>query len=170
MDDAFFFLFLIYVSLSPVWKIGRCKCLSFYIFYLIGVQVSQFHLSWSLLQGFPEILQGVPLNPYTRRYLPPFDEFEVDRCILPQGASSVFPAAPGASIFVVMEGEGTMHTSSYEGLIREGDVLFAPADTDVKVTTSSDLHIYRAGVNSRFFEASWVGTQHKSLVHIFLLL
>ncbi|KAI8541870.1 hypothetical protein RHMOL_Rhmol08G0094900 [Rhododendron molle] len=115
------------------------------------------HILCSMLtykQGFPEILQGVPLNPYTRRYLPPFDEFEVDRCILPQGASSVFPAAPGASIFVVMDGEGTMHTSSYEGLIREGDVLFAPADTDVKVTTSSDLHIYRAGVNSRFFEAS----------------
>lgn len=150
---CFFFSFLnlcfTFTSLKD-----RCKCLSFYIFYLIGVQVSQFHLSWSLLQGFPEILQGVPLNPYTRRYLPPFDEFEVDRCILPQGASSVFPAAPGASIFVVMEGEGTMHTSSYEGLIREGDVLFAPADTDVKVTTSSDLHIYRAGVNSRFFEAS----------------
>ncbi|GFZ03665.1 mannose-6-phosphate isomerase, type I [Actinidia rufa] len=36
-------------------------------------------------QGFPEILQGYPLNPYTKRYIPPFDEFEVDRCILPQG-------------------------------------------------------------------------------------
>lgn len=105
-------------------------------------------------QGFPEILQGVPLNPYTRRYLPPFDEFEVDRCILPQGASTVFPAAPGASIFVVMEGEGTMHVTSYEDLVREGDVLFAPADTDIKLTTSSELHLYRAGVNSRFFEAS----------------
>nr|POE72593.1 isoform 2 of putative f-box protein [Quercus suber] len=29
-----------------------------------------------MLQGFPEILQGVPLNSYVRRYLPPFDEFE----------------------------------------------------------------------------------------------
>ncbi|GMP30958.1 hypothetical protein CsSME_00005379 [Camellia sinensis var. sinensis] len=90
-------------------------------------------------QGFPEILQGVPLNPYTKRYLPPFEEFEVDRCILP-------------SVFMVMEGEGTMHSStSFEDLVREGDVLFAPANTDVKVTTTSHLHLYRAGVNSRFF-------------------
>ncbi|THG19735.1 hypothetical protein TEA_028287 [Camellia sinensis var. sinensis] len=103
-------------------------------------------------QGFPEILQGVPLNPYTKRYLPPFEEFEVDRCILPKGASAAFPAVPGPSVFMVMEGEGTMHSStSFEDLVREGDVLFAPANTDVKVTTTSHLHLYRAGVNSRFF-------------------
>ncbi|PSS33595.1 Mannose-6-phosphate isomerase [Actinidia chinensis var. chinensis] len=102
-------------------------------------------------QGFPKILEGVPLNPYTRRYLPPFDEFEVDRCILPQGASSVFPPSPGPSIFVVIEGEGTMHAKSFEDIVREGDVLFAPANTDINVTTASELHIYRAGINSRFF-------------------
>ncbi|KAL7190719.1 hypothetical protein ACSBR2_022905 [Camellia fascicularis] len=103
-------------------------------------------------QGFPEILQGVPLNPYTKRYLPPFEEFEVDRCILPKGASAAFPAAPGPSVFMVMEGEGTMHSStSFEDLVREGDVLFAPANTNVNVTTTSHLHLYRAGVNSRFF-------------------
>ncbi|CAL5367337.1 unnamed protein product [Camellia sinensis] len=100
-------------------------------------------------QGFPEILQGVPLNPYTRRYLPPFDEFEVDRCILPQGASVVFPAVPGPSVFVIMEGEGTMHASSFEDVVREGDVLFTPANTDIIVRTASELHLYRAGVNSR---------------------
>ncbi|KAF5958428.1 hypothetical protein HYC85_005653 [Camellia sinensis] len=103
-------------------------------------------------QGFPEILQGVPLNPYTKRYLPPFEEFEVDRCILPKGASTAFPAVPGPSVFMVMEGEGTMHSStSFEDLVREGDVLFAPANTHVNVTTTSHLHLYRAGVNSRFF-------------------
>ena len=96
-------------------------------------------------------MQGVPLNPYTRRYLPPFDEFEVDRCILPGGASAVFPASPGPSIFVVTEGEGTMHSPSFEDLVREGDVLFASANTAINVTTASELHIYRAGVNSRFF-------------------
>ncbi|KAI8019483.1 Mannose-6-phosphate isomerase 1 [Camellia lanceoleosa] len=103
-------------------------------------------------QGFPEILQGAPLNPYTKRYLPPFEEFEVDRCILPKGASAAFPAVPGPSVFMVMEGEGTMHSStSFEDLVREGDVLFAPANTNVNVTTTSHLHLYRAGVNSRFF-------------------
>ncbi|XP_059670593.1 mannose-6-phosphate isomerase 1-like [Cornus florida] len=101
-------------------------------------------------QGPPEILQGIPLNPYTRRYLPPFEEFEVDRCVLSKGTSTVFPAIPGPSIFIVVEGEGTMCTSS-EDIVTEGDVLFAAANTEISVTTSSELHLYRAGVNSRFF-------------------
>lgn len=85
------------------------------------------------------------------RYLPPFDEFEVDRCILPQQSTVVYPSSPGPSIFVVMGGEGTMTTSAEE-TVAEGDVLFAPANTNITIATSSGLHLYRAGVNSRFFE------------------
>ncbi|OIT03921.1 PREDICTED: mannose-6-phosphate isomerase 1-like [Nicotiana attenuata] len=101
-------------------------------------------------QRYPEILQGTKLNPFTMRYLPPFDEFEVDRCILPQQSTVVFPSSPGPSIFVVMGGEGTMTTSAEE-TVAEGDVLFAPANTNITIATSSGLHLYRAGVNSRFF-------------------
>lgn len=104
-------------------------------------------------QGFPEILQGVPLNQYTRRYLPPFDEFEVDHCVLPQGASALFPEVLGPSIFIVTVGEGTMHTGPNRDLITEGDVLFAPANTEVSVTTASELQLYRAGVNNKFYSA-----------------
>ena len=97
-------------------------------------------------------MQGVALNPHTRRYLPPFNEFEVDWCVLPEGASAVFPPAPGPSIFVVVEGDGRMHAKSFEDdVVREGDVLFVPANTDIKLTTASGLHVYRAGVSSRFF-------------------
>lgn len=102
-------------------------------------------------QGLPEILQGISLNPYTKRYLPPFDEFEVDCCILPKGESSVFPAVPGPSIFIVTVGEGTIHCGSSDDLISEGDVLFLPANNEVSVTTTSEVQLYRAGVNSRFF-------------------
>lgn len=106
-----------------------------------------------LLQGFPEIVQGVNLNPYTRRYIPPFEEFEVDRCVLPLRASVVFPAVQGPSIFVVMVGKGTMNTSSDEELVTEGDVLFAPASTEITVTAATtELHLYRAGENSRLFQ------------------
>ncbi|KAI9161735.1 hypothetical protein LWI28_020251 [Acer negundo] len=104
-------------------------------------------------QGFPEILKGFPLSPYITRYLPPFDEFEVDRCILPEGASAVFPAISGPSVFLVTVGEGTMGTGSYKDAITEGDVLFAPANTEISITTSSELQLYRAGVNSRFLQA-----------------
>ncbi|KAJ8550064.1 hypothetical protein K7X08_033771 [Anisodus acutangulus] len=102
-------------------------------------------------QGFPKILQGTAVNPHVMRYIPPFDEFEVDRCILPEQSTAEFPSNPGPSVFMVVEGEGTVTISSNE-IIREGDVFFAPANTSITVSTSSGLHLYRTGVNSRFFE------------------
>ncbi|XVF71627.1 hypothetical protein PTKIN_Ptkin12aG0054300 [Pterospermum kingtungense] len=104
-------------------------------------------------QGYPEILKGFPLTPYITRYLPPFSEFEVDRCILPKGGSTVFPAIPGPSIFLAFVGEGTMRTGSWEDMVTEGDVLFAPTNTEITITTTSELQLFRAGVNSRFFHA-----------------
>ncbi|KAL4632743.1 hypothetical protein ACB092_04G072300 [Castanea dentata] len=99
--------------------------------------------------------QGFPLNSYVRRYLPLFDEFVVDQCILPCGASTVFPAVLGPSIFLVMAGEGIMHAGSFKGeLVTEGDVLFAPANTEISKESESELQLYRAGVNDRFFQDS----------------
>ncbi|GFP97420.1 mannose-6-phosphate isomerase 2 [Phtheirospermum japonicum] len=104
-------------------------------------------------QGFPEILTGVPSNPYTVKYLTPFDEFEVELCNLPQGTSTVFPAVPGPSIFIVMAGEGTMHSASSKGLaVAEGDVLFAAANTEIATESALGLKLCRAGVSSKFFE------------------
>lgn len=105
-----------------------------------------------MVQGFPEILRGVPSNPYTVKYLPPFDEFEVDQCILPQGASTVFPAIPGPSVFLVVKGRGTVCQAFLEELVGEGDVLFTPANAQISVRTTSGLSLYRAGVSSRFFK------------------
>lgn len=105
-------------------------------------------------QGFPEILQGTSLNPYTKRYSPPFDEFEVDHCILPSGESTIFQASPGPSVFVIMEGDSTLCATSAEEQeeVREGNVLFVEANTSISFTASSELHLFRAGVNSRFFQ------------------
>ncbi|KAM0055227.1 putative mannose-6-phosphate isomerase [Helianthus debilis subsp. tardiflorus] len=101
------------------------------------------------IDGLPEILKGVPLNQYVRRYPPPFEEFEVDQCVLDQGASVVFPTLPGPSVFVVISGEGSMLTSSCEESVSEGAALFAPAGTEVRVSTDSELRFYRAGVNNK---------------------
>ncbi|KAK9066915.1 hypothetical protein SSX86_014239 [Deinandra increscens subsp. villosa] len=136
-------------------------------------------------QGSPEILKGVPLNEYTKRYNPTSEEFEVDQCVLDQGASVVFPAVPGPSIFLVLSGQGFMYTTSSppppllspssssslspsssssalsspsssssslsEDIVRGGDVLFAPANTEVHVSTESELRLFRAGVNHLMF-------------------
>ncbi|KAI3502920.1 hypothetical protein L1887_31320 [Cichorium endivia] len=100
-------------------------------------------------QGLPEILKGVSLNPYTRRYTPPFEEFEVDRCVLTRGATVVFPEVPGPSVFVVISGEGSMMTSSSEESVSEGSALFVPAGTEVCVSTESEVELFRAGVNNK---------------------
>ncbi|GMI76999.1 PHOSPHOMANNOSE ISOMERASE 2, DARK INDUCIBLE 9 [Hibiscus trionum] len=103
-------------------------------------------------QGYPEILSGLPLSPYITRYLPPFDEFEVDCCVLPKESSVVFPTVPGPSIFLAFAGEGTLKIGSWESIVTEGDVVFEPANTEITVTaTACELQIYRAGINSRFF-------------------
>lgn len=102
-------------------------------------------------QGSPEILRGVNINPNTKRYTPPLDEFEVDHCVLADEKSVVFPAVPGPSIFLVTAGKGIMNAEAEE-IVSVGDVLFAPANTSICVTAASELQLYRAGVNSSFFE------------------
>ncbi|MCL7045478.1 hypothetical protein MKW94_017738 [Papaver nudicaule] len=108
-------------------------------------------------QGLPEILHGVSLNRYTKRYTPPFDEFEVDFCLLPKGESVMFPEVEGPSIFLFTTGHGTLHTfsltSAAEDAIRDGSVLFVPSGTKIVISASplAGLQFYRAGVNQRFF-------------------
>ncbi|MQL99042.1 hypothetical protein Taro_031748 [Colocasia esculenta] len=107
-------------------------------------------------QGFPEILRAIPLNTYISRYIPPFEEFEVDHCSLPSEKSLVLPAIPGPSIFLVVAGEGKMQVTSgvSEEVIREGHIFFVPAGIEISLSAGSGgaLQLYRAGVNSRFFE------------------
>ncbi|WOL18478.1 mannose-6-phosphate isomerase 1-like [Canna indica] len=106
-------------------------------------------------QGFPQILRGVPLNPYISRYTPPFDEFEVDHCFLPPKESVVFFAIPGPSIFIVVAGEGRMQMgSAVEEQVLEGDVYLVPAETEIRLSAAAGrhIHLYRAGVNSRIFD------------------
>lgn len=89
---------------------------------------------------------------HIKKYRPPFDEFEVDHCDLPRDASVVVPFANGPSIFVVMNGKGTISSSSHKVEIQEGDVLFTCANTEITLkTTASCLDIYRAGISSNFF-------------------
>ncbi|KAG6392620.1 hypothetical protein SASPL_146844 [Salvia splendens] len=105
-------------------------------------------------QSFPEILPGVASNPYTVKYSPPFDEFEVDCYNIPEEVSIVIPAVGGPCVYLVVAGEGIMHAPSSKEVIGEGDVLFAPANTEITLETHSGSIVYRAGVNSRALEES----------------
>lgn len=104
--------------------------------------------------GRPNILSGFYVegtNERTKRYRPPFEEFEVDHCDLPEGTSTHFPSIAGPSLFLVTEGTGTIETSLSTEKVRVGDVLFAPANTKLKIKSSGRrFQLYRAGVNSKF--------------------
>lgn len=77
----------------------------------------------------------------------------MDHCDLPGGKSTVFPAVPGPSVYLVIEGQGKLQTGSSQLLVNRGDVLFVPAHNEVHVTGESDvMKLYRAGVSSRFFQ------------------
>ncbi|XP_042453462.1 mannose-6-phosphate isomerase 1-like isoform X1 [Zingiber officinale] len=105
-------------------------------------------------QAFPQILRGIQLNPFITRYTPPFDEFEVDCCILPSKESVVFSPIPGPSIFIIVTGEGRLQTGSTdEERVMEGDVYFVPAHNEIHLSAAPDkpIHLYRSGVNSRIF-------------------
>lgn len=77
----------------------------------------------------------------------------MDHCDLPTGRSTVFPAIPGPSVYLVIEGKGKFQTGSSQLLVNGGDVLFVPAHNEIHVTGESDvMKLYRAGVSSRFFQ------------------
>ncbi|TVU23144.1 hypothetical protein EJB05_30255, partial [Eragrostis curvula] len=105
-------------------------------------------------QMFPEILKGVPVQPYVTRYTPQTDEFEVDHYLLPAGKSVTMSPVPGPSIFLVMTGEGEIKAGSVpdEAKLKEGNIFFVPAYTEVKLQASGPgrMQLYRAGVNSEF--------------------
>ncbi|KAH7284699.1 hypothetical protein KP509_34G066900 [Ceratopteris richardii] len=105
-------------------------------------------------QGMPEILSGINLNAYTKRYSPPFDEFEMESCMLPIGQRMRLSSIEGPSILIVLGGSGTLHERDGNAQsLQFGDTVFLSAGTEYDVITNpaskGNLQFYRAGVNSR---------------------
>lgn len=110
-------------------------------------------------QGPPNVLRGVPVNAYTKRYAPPFEEFEVDVITLPNSHFVTLPAIPGPSVLLVLQGEGEM-CQMYDNEkctinLKRGDKFFVPAGIKLDIASNvehsqahTSLHLYRAGVSS----------------------
>jgi mannose-6-phosphate isomerase len=118
------------------------------------------------VQGKPQILKGEPIDSHTRRYIPPFEEFEIDSIDVPKGSSYKLPLIPGPSIFLVQDGLGLATQGLGERQrvfgLKKGDVFFLPADTPFELSASIEaapsnghidapLKIFRAGVNDKVF-------------------
>ena len=100
------------------------------------------------------------MDSFTTTYTPPFDEFEVDKVLVPLGQTAPLPALPGPSILLVFRGSGAASVDSKPGSVQGvgvGDIFFVPAGVGVKlgavVEESGEseplLEVYRARVNQR---------------------
>lgn len=117
-------------------------------------------------QGLPEVLKGTPIDKYTSVYTPPFDEFEVERIVVPLGETYSPPVLGGPSILLSYKGNGAIsqvykEKDSFSGL-KVGDIFFIPSTAKLEVSAVVEvggdlsapyLELYRARVNNRVLTA-----------------
>lgn len=125
---------------------------------------------WLNPQGLPEVLTGTPVSAFTKRYTPPFDEFEVDHILVPVGKSTEVETT-GPSILLVFDGIGVITQGDTQNVIgvKKGDVLFVAAGQTIELAatlevnedapqTQMPLQLYRAGVNTCLYHSQLAET------------
>jgi len=100
--------------------------------------------------GKPEVLTGDVIDKNTKRYSPPFDEFELEVISCSKNETAELTVSQGPSILLVKNGKGTLND---DVMIEKGSVVFANANEKMTLTNSDDgeVSIYRAQVNTRVF-------------------
>ena len=100
--------------------------------------------------GKPEILTGDVIDKNTKRYSPPFDEFELEVISCSKNETAEFTVSQGPSILLVKNGKGALND---DVTIEKGSVVFVNANEKIALKASSDddVSIYRAQVNTRVF-------------------
>jgi len=99
--------------------------------------------------GMPEILEGEALDATTRRYQPPFDEFQLEVLTVRTGEMYSAAASPGPSVFLVHGGGGQVGGEN----AARGAVVYAAAGETVEVCAGVEgCTLYRAMINSRVFQ------------------
>ena len=100
--------------------------------------------------GKPEVLTGDVIDKNTKRYSPPFDEFELEVISCSKNETAELTVSQGPSILLVKNGKGTLND---DVRIEKGSVVFANANEKMTLTNSDDgeVSIYRAQVNTRVF-------------------
>eukprot|EP00271_Cylindrocystis_brebissonii_P014548 TRINITY_DN35911_c0_g1_i1.p1 TRINITY_DN35911_c0_g1~~TRINITY_DN35911_c0_g1_i1.p1 ORF type:complete len:482 (-),score=87.42 TRINITY_DN35911_c0_g1_i1:1259-2704(-) len=114
-------------------------------------------------QGLPKILKGDRVDKYTSVYTPPFDEFEVERILVPLGETYSSFKLAGPSILLVFKGQGLATYSSaadadvkQSTALKVGEIFFVPAEMVVHLSAVVEtegpqrevLELYRARVNA----------------------
>ena len=105
------------------------------------------------LDGPPRIFPGEEIGPNVRRYMPPVDEFMVDRVVLGANAEAALPSTVGVSIILVLTGSGTIEEFPEDAVgaaglmhtVDAGAVFMSSADTFIRLRTfEQPMSVYRA--------------------------
>lgn len=126
--------------------------------------------SLSYSQGLPQVLDGERVSDSVRRYVPPFDEFEVRRVEIPAGATAALGSDPGPQMLFVQRGSGTARARSSSNLpqaaglqespqVARGHIYLVPADTSIVLEADAGndtavqggLLLWACAVNSRVY-------------------
>jgi len=99
--------------------------------------------------GKPEVLTGDVIDKNTKRYSPPFDEFELEVISCSKNETAELTVSQGPSILLVKNGKGTLND---DVAIEKGSVVFANANEKMTlISDDGEVSIYRAQVNTRVF-------------------
>jgi mannose-6-phosphate isomerase len=104
--------------------------------------------------GPTKILRGDVVDEKTRRYVPPFDEFQLETIAL--GPNDVYDVAvsKGPCVYLVREGGGTVNgTTGTEAMeAKRGGVFFSSAGEAVRFAASAEgMRAHRAMINDWVF-------------------
>jgi len=103
--------------------------------------------------GRPSVISGERVDDVTRIYTPPVPEFEVEAIELGQQRKQALSARKGASILLVVSGQGAASVASSEQptfSLTRGRVYFLPAGEKITLESSASsegLKVFRASPN-----------------------
>lgn len=104
--------------------------------------------------GLPAITSGERVDSVTRIYTPPVPEFEVEAIEVVSEQKYTPSVRTGASILLIVAGEGVATTQHDRYDLARGRVFFLPAGEQVELEASSNLTIFRASPNEHLIEGS----------------
>ena len=92
--------------------------------------------------------KGEPLDGgVLRKYVPPFEEFQLETLSVTAGSQYTLSPSQGPSLLLVHKGAATASGDA----IARGHVLFVPAGEAVSLDVTEPLSAFRASVNDSFF-------------------
>eukprot|EP01119_Soliformovum_irregulare_P005376 TRINITY_DN17143_c0_g1_i1.p1 TRINITY_DN17143_c0_g1~~TRINITY_DN17143_c0_g1_i1.p1 ORF type:complete len:404 (+),score=137.88 TRINITY_DN17143_c0_g1_i1:126-1214(+) len=97
--------------------------------------------------GPPPIIKGVETSKFSSEYVCPTEEFLLTKTVLPKGTTYPLGKMDCASIVLVFKGDGMMQAGRDVHQVRDGSILFVPANFQVEIKSTSPTTVLRCSAN-----------------------